>query len=303
MKALPTLLLLLVTFLTVSAQGQCDPDHPCRSANPNLSARGGQTYDGPTTTGPQQPSIIIVRPQPQPIFPDAPQPPFAPAPPDLKKLLDKHGPQFADVFSMSSFSVLAYAKGGWPLVIDYQQEKESFALLTVAAEGVDPFYYRLQGGSKAGHFQEIVHLPPRFGDKPVVAHYFVRALGMNTGEVKPTHLHILGLGAGDKAVASVGIDKIVFQPGAIRPPQHEKAVYTFHSEFDFPDVEADVMKVALMNSQIIAARVNQNRIRDGIRQNAEISKDWDGKRGGRPCQGQHVLQVRAWRSSQDGGDW
>src|SRR5712692_3887505 len=199
MKALPTLLLLLVTFLTVSAQGQCDPDHPCRSANPNFSARGGQTYDGPTTTGPQQPSIIIVR--PQPIFPDAPQPPFAPAPPDLKKLLDKHGPQFADVFSMSSFSVLAYAKGGWPLVIDYQQEKESFALLTVAAEGVDPFYYRLQGGSKAGHFQEMVHRPPRFGDKPVVAHYFVRALGMNTGEVKPTHLHILGLGAGDKAVA------------------------------------------------------------------------------------------------------
>jgi hypothetical protein len=58
---------------------------------------------------------------------------------------------------------------------------------------------------------------------------------------------VLGLGAGDKAVASVGIDKIVFQPGTIRPPQHEKANYTFHSEFDFPEVEADVIQVGFGN--------------------------------------------------------
>jgi hypothetical protein len=302
MKALAIILLLLPSFLISSIQGQCDPDHPCRSPNasPNFGARGGQTYDGPPTTGPQGPPVIII--PPPVIFPENPQIPFAPAPPDFKKLLDKHGPQFADTFSMSSFSVLAYAKGSWPLVIDYQQEKESFALLVVAVEGIEPFYYRLQGTNK-GHFQEIVQLPPRFGDKPVVANYFVRALAMNTGEVKPTLLQILGLGAGDKAVASVGIDKIVFQPRAIRPPQREKAMYTFHSEFDFPEVEAGVMKVGLMNSQIIAARVSQNHIKDGIRQNAQVSKDWDGKRGGKPCLGKHILQVRAWRSSQDGGDW
>ncbi len=61
MKALPILLLLLPAFLTASIQGQCDPDHPCRSPNPrpNFGAQGGQTQDGPTTAGRPEPPIPL----------------------------------------------------------------------------------------------------------------------------------------------------------------------------------------------------------------------------------------------------
>ena len=318
MKPVGIVLMLMVWAAIASAQ--CTSAHPCGStssrtifapsANSQNPAGGGQPSGTPTGGGTSDgvppsssPSGIIVIPPRVMVGPSMDFPQLPAQPPDLKKLLDKHGPQFAEVYSMSSFSVLGYAKGGWPMVIDYEQQEESFALLTVSADDVDPFYYHLRGSGKAGHFQEVVHLPQRFGDKPVVAHYAVQALSTNAGEVTPSKLLILGLGAGDKAVASVGIDKVVFGPSAIRPPQHEKASYTFHSEFDFPEVETGVMKVGLSKGQIIAAKVSEDRIKSGIRQNTEISKDWDGKRSGKPCTGQHLLQVRAWRSSQDGGDW
>jgi hypothetical protein len=312
MKTVCTLLFSM--WLAATVQAHCTSTHPCISSysqtisptgtsttSKRNSGQSSGTSDGPPIS--PAPSRIVVIPQGGTMWPNNDFPDLPPQPPDYKKLLDKNGPQFAKVFSMSSFSVLGYAKGGWPMVIDYQQQQESFALITVSVDGVDPFYYHLRASDRAGHFQEVVHLPQRFGDKPVIAHYSVQALSMNAGEVSPTNFLILGLGAGDKAVASVGIDRVDFGPKAIHLPQNEKASYTFHSEFDFPEVEAGVLKVGLLKGQIMAARVSENHIKNGIRQNSEISKDWDGKRSGKPCTGQHLLQVRAWRSSQDGGDW
>jgi hypothetical protein len=262
MKTVCTLLSLVC--VVAIAQAQCKKSVFCGSSySQNIGLAGissrsssrtptsGQssgTSDGPPLSPP--PSGIVVIPQRGAMWPDMEFPELPAQPPDYKKLLDKNGPQFANVFSMSSFSVLGYAKGGWPIVIDYQQQQESFALVTVSTDGIDPFYYRLRASDRAGHFQEVVHLPQRFGDKPVIAHYSVQALSMNAGEVNPTNFLILGLGAGDKAVASVGIDRVDFGPKAIHPPQNEKASYTFHSEFDFPEVEAGVLRVGLLKAKL-----------------------------------------------------
>jgi len=65
-------------------------------------------------------------------------------------MLDKEGPQFPDVYNMSDFSIEAYAKGNWLMVIDFELEQRSVVLLTIIiGRSCEPFYYHLNGDTLA----------------------------------------------------------------------------------------------------------------------------------------------------------
>ena len=73
------------------------------------------------------------------------------------QLLDKSGPQLPFVFSMSAFSVMGFAKGDWPVVLDFLLEQDSLLLVIIAPEGMEPVVYRLDG--KKGHWQTRLIIP------------------------------------------------------------------------------------------------------------------------------------------------
>jgi len=229
-------------------------------------------------------------------------------------LLDKNGPQLPRIFNMSSFSVMGFVKGSWPVVFDYQLEKDSLLIVVIAPEGQEPILYRLQG--KAGHWQSRLKVPARVGGDSVVAQYVLESLDDNVGQVSPAHLHVHGVAAGPKAVGSIGIDQVAFGPAMIHLNKNEKAHYMFHSISDFKNVEVNFVRIANDHGQIIAARIGK--IGAGsIARNEQKNGDWDGKVDGsedvngyppniqqwlKSATGQHLLQVRAWYGAKD-GDW
>lgn len=230
--------------------------------------------------------------------------------------IDKKGPQEPAVFSMSAFTVMGFAKGNWPIVVDYLLEQDSLLIFVIAPEGSEPIIYRLNG--KKGHWQNRLSLPAQLGDQPIVAQYAIRALDDTAGQIGPSHLHVHGIAAGPKAVGSIGIDRVDFSPPAISTARGQKARYLFHSISDFKNVEVDFIRLALSNGQIIAARVGGKSV-GGVSKNTQKDGDWDGKSDGggqaaksyspelqqwlRAPQGQHLVQVRGWWGAKDGGDW
>jgi hypothetical protein len=230
-------------------------------------------------------------------------------------LLDKEGPQLPGVFNMSSFSVMGFVKGDWPVVFDYQLERDSLLIVVIAPEGQEPIIYRLNG--KAGHWQNRLLVPAAVGTNSVVAEYTLRSLDDGLGQLGPAHLHVHGVAAGPKAVGSIGIDQVTFSPAAIRPALGERAHYTFHSISDFKNVEVNFVRLANDHGQIIAARIGK-KSSGSIAKNEARNGDWDGKSdgGGKEAEafppelrqwlksptGQHLVQVRAWYGAKD-GDW
>ena len=229
--------------------------------------------------------------------------------------LDKDGPQLPRVFSMSAFSVMGFVKGSWPVVFDYQLERDSLLIAVIAPEGQEPILFRLNG--KAGHWQNRLAVPARVGGNPVVAQYVLRSLDDGVGQMGPAHLHVHGIAAGFKAVGSIGIDQVDFSPATIHPEHGEKAHYMFHSISDFKNVEVNFVRIANDHGQIIAARIGK-KTEGSITKNERKNGDWDGSTDGggkeadvysaeikkwlRSTTGQHLLQVRAWYGAKD-GDW
>jgi hypothetical protein len=273
----------------------------------------GTGVDQPTS---QEPAPIILRPYGIPVpFGDNGQCFTSGASEARAQLLDKSGPQLPFVFSMSAFSVMGFAKGNWPVVIDFLLEQDSLVLVIVAPEGMEPVIYRLDG--KKGHWQTRLIIPVEVGNDSRVAQYVIRSLDDKVGQVTPSHLHVHGIAAGFKAVGSIGIDQVTFGPAAIHLAQGEKAHYMFHSISDFKHVEVDFVRIALSNGQVIAARVGGKSV-GGISKNDQKDGNWDGKIDGGPkglkaypenmqkwlsaSGGQYLLQVRAWYGQKD-GDW
>jgi hypothetical protein len=230
-------------------------------------------------------------------------------------MLDKEGPQLPAVFNMSSFWVMGFVKGDWPVVFDYQLERDSLLIVVIAPEGQEPIIYRLNG--KAGHWQNRLLVPAAVGTNSVVAEYSLRSLDDGMGQLGPAHLHVHGVAAGPKAVGSIGIDQVTFSPAAIRPALGERAHYTFHSISDFKNVEINFVRLANDHGQIIAARIGK-KVSGSIARNEARNGDWDGKSdgGGKEAEafspevrqwlksptGQHLVQIRAWYGAKD-GDW
>ena len=229
--------------------------------------------------------------------------------------LDKEGPQVPRIFSMSSFSVMGFVKGTWPVVFDYQLEKDSLLIVVISPEGQTPILYRLNG--KAGHWQSRLTVPASVGSNSVVAQYLLQSIDDNVGPVGPAHLHVHGIAAGPRAVGSIGIDQVSFGPDMIHMKMHEKAQYAFHSISDFKNVEVNFVRIANNNGEIIAARVGKKG-EGSIAKNEQKGGDWDGKidpagkdfdsfppkvqQWLKSSGGQHLLQVRAWYGAKD-GDW
>jgi hypothetical protein len=223
-------------------------------------------------------------------------------PPAPEKMLSEQGPQAAPNFSMSDLSIVAFCKGGWPMVLDYEIRQPGLYLVTVAAESTPPYSYILDG-TQTGRHQLILQIPTRFGTQTRVGTYTVQAINGQPGEVTPLYLRVFGIGAGSRAVGSVAIDQLRFSPPDLRPQDRQNAIYGFHSHADFERVTAEFERVGLLNGSIVTELEDKQDLKDAVRRDTTVdNKQWDPRKAGAKP-GQHMLQVRAWYTLKSGGDW
>jgi len=222
----------------------------------------------------------------------------------VAEVIAKSGPEFPTVFSMSSFSLKGFVKGLWPIVIDYELEPESSAVITISAgDKQQPFIIELP--TTNDERKEVIRqLPEAFGQKPQVGVLSFQALKNGTGERRPARFFLYGLGVGDHAVGSMVVDQLQFKPGQIRPQLGEKASYSFRALSDFDTGSADFMLVTLSSDGVVRPQLAASApLKNGVRRGESVTRDWDGKNRGKISQGTHQFRVRVWRGLKSGGDW
>jgi hypothetical protein len=220
--------------------------------------------------------------------------------------LARAGPLFPAAFSMSDFSVQGIVKGRWPLVVVYELEADSTAEVTINTTNngkLESFRIPLRP-TKGEPLEEKRQLPEGFGQKPQLGEISFRAFKNGPEPNRPAHFFLYGLGVGDKAVGSVVVDQLKFQPPKIQPKLKEKASYSFHSLSDFDYGSADFMRVTYPDNVYHFETVARKKLNDGIGHDEWLMKDWDGKNDkGKISPGRYQFRVRVWRALQSGGDW
>lgn len=175
----------------------------------------------------------------------------------------------------------------------------------IELQGLVPFAFNLKVD---GRVQKIFRLPESFGLEPSKADITVHSVRDQPGADIPVALRIYGMGMGEKAVGSVGIDQISFGPPEVRNGHFAKARYRFYSRSDFNKVVAEFARIEVHQGIIqVVEGVNKEDLGE-LTRNTWIGRDkprhWNGKsKNGKNSYGLHILTLRAWRSSVKEGDW
>lgn len=99
-------------------------------------------------------------------------------------------------------------------------------------------------------------------------------------------------------MGSVAIDQVTFQPATIHPKANEAADYGFHAHSAFDDIRAEFIFTTLNSGGVVAQRDQEEKL-SPVPEGQHANGKWNGH--GKP--GEHMLQIRAWRGLNNGGDW
>ena len=222
---------------------------------------------------------------------------------EATRALLRDGPQLAPQFNGSAFGVRGLVRGGWPVVVDYVQQRPGRVLLRIAMPGAETVTYRLDKFGLGRHVLRF-DLPPFLGDRLKPAVIALTAADLDTGRETIDGFSVLGLGIGPRAVGSVAVDRLEFDPGLMRPARGETAGYAFHSRSDFDHAAVEFMQVTQSPDGVRKRYVRGQRIGPVQREHRVESaptQRWDGRdEQAQLSAGRHQLQVRVW---DEGGDW
>lgn len=218
--------------------------------------------------------------------------------------LAANGPRFPDSFEVGTFAVQGYFKDGWPLVVDFLAQPDSCTMLEVSMNQKVVYTQLLDPDGRSGRRLRQVKLPVGIAERARSALYVVRserpaceAQRGGTNDVSPVEVY--GIGGGPRAVGSVAVDQLRFEPAAPRLPKERVQIgYRVKSGFNHASVEI------LRFNEEPPGRINVQRVRarrtDGLAPNSVNVDSWDGQDDrGRRSLGVHRLQVRAWFTEND----
>jgi hypothetical protein len=207
---------------------------------------------------------------------------------------------------MSAMPIQAVVKGGWPLVIDFEQRSPGRVNLQVSAEGADIITYRLDSYGLGRHLVQFQLPQEVLGNELRPALIGITAATDAQSRDTLRDFRLYGLGAGPRAVGSVAIEKVGFEPPRVNPASGQTAKYRFFSKSDFKRVSAEFMRVfdRADGSQLIY--VTEQPITQGVRSEQWVGMPQPLAWNGRDQQNQlsggfHLLQVRVWDDQR--GDW
>lgn len=215
----------------------------------------------------------------------------------------RDGPQLPTQFNGSAFGIRALVRGGWPIVVDYALHRPGRVQLRISLPGAEIVTYRLDQFGLGRHLLRF-DLPPFLGDSLKPAVVALTAADPKTGADTLGDFTVHGIGIGPRAVGSIAVDRLEFNPGTLRPRQGDTARFAFHSRSDFDNASVEYMRVTQSPDGARKHYVNGQRI-GAVRGNSRIvstdAQRWNGQdETARISTGRHQLQVRVW---DDGGDW
>ena len=211
--------------------------------------------------------------------------------------LSHDGPQVPKEFNMNDFGIKGLVYPNWPVVLDFMIDSPGSVQVDIVA---GKLRYRAtihNDPNRRGY--AIVRLPANFGTKLQSAVYQVRSIPIAGANTPAPRLRTYGLGAGERAVGSVAIDQLTFQPATIHPKANEFADYGFHAHSAFDGVRAEFIFTTLYNGSMLVQKDQEEQL-SPIPEGERARGTWKGQ-GSMP--GQHMLQIRAWRGFKNGGDW
>jgi hypothetical protein len=221
--------------------------------------------------------------------------------PDAAAPLRAEGPGLPAEYRMGCLPVRGLVKGGWPMVADYTLARAATLSIEIHPEsGGAPHVQRLDG-SPGRHLVRF-DLPASLGDAAAPALVLVR------GDEAAAGLRLFGLGAGPRAVGSVAIDQVDFGPATLRRSARETARYSFFARSDFNRLAAAVLRVQAGEGAVRLNRVREFAHAGGVSRGTWFGRGapqtWDGTdERSQASLGTHLLQLRAWASAAENGDW
>jgi len=218
----------------------------------------------------------------------------------VREQLNRDGPQFPESLRMSDFHATGFARGGWPVVVDYDAEPGAYVLLTIVTQNAPPAEAVL-AAPQTGRRLQLLRLPTEFGTSLKSASFSLTATASRT-DPAPRYLRIYGFGCGPKAVGSVAIDQLQFGPQAVTSSQPD-AHFGFHTHTAFDKMKAEFMQVALVDNSIEGQLFDERKINRRVAEGESVNDQWSAKKA-KP--GQIQFRVRGWmtvHTDSDGGDW
>jgi hypothetical protein len=212
--------------------------------------------------------------------------------------LSHNGPELPKQFGMNHFVVKGLIGPNWPLALDFKLDAPGAVQIDIIAS--DRHHTRITMTTNTSNYRAIgkARLPETFGTKVQIALFQIQTVALPGSNTPAPQLHTYGLAAGERAVGSIAIDQVTFGPSVIHPQAKETADYGFHAHSDFSGARAEFVFTTLYQGQILVEKDQEQKLA-AVPQNEMTRGTWAGK--GKP--GEHMLQVRAWRGLEDGGDW
>ena len=224
--------------------------------------------------------------------------------------LAQNGPRFPTSYRVGTFAVQGYARDAWPVVIDFLARPDSCTWLEVnVAE--KPVYSRLlDADGRSGRHLIRFDFPAQMAARPRAAMYVIHSVRTacaasngNYAERLPSPVHVYGIGAGPRAVGSVAVDELQFEPALPKLPQ-EQVKIAYHAKFAFDHAAEEILLLSETPSGQVSVQAVRTRRRDNISTAQKALDSWDGlNESGARSLGVHVLQVRAWFSGDDDKSW
>jgi hypothetical protein len=206
------------------------------------------------------------------------------------------GPQVPKEFNMNDFTIKGLVHPNWPVVLDFMIDSPGSVRVEIVA-GQRRYRARMNNKPKRRGYA-IIRLPANFGTGLQTATYHIHSIPVAGANTPAPRLRTYGLGAGEKAVGSVAIDQLTFQPATIHPKANEVADYGFHAHSAFDGVRAEFIFTTLYNGRLLVQKDHEEKL-SPIPEGERAKGTWKGQ--GKP--GEHMLQIRAWRGLENGGDW
>jgi hypothetical protein len=206
--------------------------------------------------------------------------------------LMKNGPQVPQNVLMNHLIVDGLIGPDWPVGLDFQIEGPGSVTLDITtADKVQ--YHQVLTNDLNGRGITVTR-PDGLPDKLQAATFDVEAIAPAGSNGPPPNLRLYGMAAGPYVVHSIAIDQVTFGPASVRMKQ--EAQFGFHSHSDFSNVRADFMFTGLKDNHIVMRQDNETPL-GPVTQNEHAQGSLQGK----GTEGQHLLQIRAWRGNT--GDW
>ncbi|MDC8759673.1 hypothetical protein [Janthinobacterium fluminis] len=212
-----------------------------------------------------------------------------------------NGPRMLDSYPVGTFAVYGFTNDGWPLVVDFLPKPNSCTWLDVMLNQERVFSRLLDMDGRSGRRLVRVDLPHGITKQARAALYIVQSeqRSCDAGAAPPAPVEVYGIGAGPRAIGSVAVDQLLFEPALPRVPQ-EPARISYRVKSNFNHASVEILRYLASPSGLIQVqRVRANRA-DALSPGLIVGQPWDGQdQSGKRSLGVHRLQVRAWFNEGD----